>query len=362
MIFEECPPSTLIRFRATCYRAYLIVNNYIQRKHRIDRLLGRFFDDPLGFRNMQARTATLISGSIALQFFNKKYYEDSDMDLYVPMRYREEVGDYLTSVGYCYTPRWNQQKHSTFHDAVWDRSVVNATGNYIMRGVAGVFDFIKKGADGKELKVQLIVAAHCPLEIVLYFHSTCVMNVISHEAAYCLYPEATLEYRWSLLCATNGPRQDHALDKYELRGWFIVCEIYSSKAKKLFQAPTDSLGNKPPRTRWIGDGFCWTIPLDTTGIPRKFLEPSPRSSGLTRDPVTANSWSIIIDNDSQHASMKFTRVLTDWLYLGYISDSAQLNADELYEKTFRETFPFFDKRQLTKAKVSMSSNLQRLRL
>ncbi|KAF9065893.1 hypothetical protein BDP27DRAFT_1366057 [Rhodocollybia butyracea] len=50
-------------------------------------------------------------------------------------------------------------------------------------GFAGVYNSVKAG-----MKIQLITARNSALDIILNFHSTIVMNVISHSHAYSLYP------------------------------------------------------------------------------------------------------------------------------------------------------------------------------
>ncbi|KAI0075740.1 hypothetical protein K474DRAFT_1560967, partial [Panus rudis PR-1116 ss-1] len=256
-------PSVLLCFRATCRRAHSAVDQYIQRNWNICRFLSRYFADPLGFRQLQAETGTLISGSSALQFFDRTFYPDSDLDLYVPMVYRIEVGNYLMHCGYVYTP--SARQNADFHEAVWESRIVNVSMNYCAPGVAGVFNFIKSVtnvASGQRwLKVQIIVSPLCPLESVLRFHSTCVMNVISYAAAYCFYPKATLEKRTSLICQPRSRNRQQAVDKYGQRGWHMldlaregvdvdvpVKDFYISFQKQI-----------PSPTRWVGDKHCWTI-------------------------------------------------------------------------------------------------------
>ena len=59
------------------------------------KLLSRYFHHPETFRHLQATTGTVISGSSALQFFDRSYYAKSDLDLYVPLAWRAKVGQYL---------------------------------------------------------------------------------------------------------------------------------------------------------------------------------------------------------------------------------------------------------------------------
>ncbi|KAI0071357.1 hypothetical protein K474DRAFT_1607059 [Panus rudis PR-1116 ss-1] len=301
-IFQHWSPSVLLCFRATCRRARNAVEQYIRHHWDVHRFLSRYFKDPLAFRQLQAETGTLISGSSALQFFDRTFYPDSDLDLYVPMSYRVEVGNYLMRCGYTYTPSGRQ--NSDFHEAVWDSRIANASMHYVVPGVAGVFNFTKAittATSGQEwLKVQIIVSPICPLESVLRFHSTCVMNVISYAAAYCFYPKATLEKRVSLICQPRSRTRQQAVDKYGRRGWHM---LDLAREGVDVDVPTKyfyiSLHNQiPSPTRWVGDKRCWTIHFDTSALTCRTLRPSPRSSALSRDPVLGNTWKLDVHENS----------------------------------------------------------------
>lgn len=49
----------------------------------IDRDLQRFVREPRRFREQLGKCDGLISGSFALQFFEREYWEGSDLDIYV---------------------------------------------------------------------------------------------------------------------------------------------------------------------------------------------------------------------------------------------------------------------------------------
>ena len=78
-IFSYCTPQTLLRFERTCRLAQAIVEDYIRVAFNIDARLSPFFDDPRAFRSLQARTGTVISGSTALQFFERAIYPGTGM-------------------------------------------------------------------------------------------------------------------------------------------------------------------------------------------------------------------------------------------------------------------------------------------
>lgn len=125
----------------------------------------------MAFRYLQACTGTVISGSTALQFFDRSFYPESDLDIYVPMAWRLKVGHYLSEQGYRFVP--NSIQHPNYDVAVSERRVITATARYgNLRGIAGVFTFKKRGADGEERKVQIMVAVRSPIEVIFRFHSS----------------------------------------------------------------------------------------------------------------------------------------------------------------------------------------------
>ena len=176
-IFAAASPASILCLARTCKVAHIAMRDYFTRTFNINRHLTRFFDDPLAFRSLQARTGTLISGSSALQFFERTVYETSDLDLYTPLLFRKDVGRWLLAQGYHYTPNSIQNPDfevASNEDHVDVHEFGYPTDDNRMRGVAAVFTFHKPSpvqAD-KRLQVQVIVGCRSPMEVILYFHSS----------------------------------------------------------------------------------------------------------------------------------------------------------------------------------------------
>lgn len=180
-IFSRISPATFIRFGRTCRVARDAVHNFCSRAFSINRHLLRFFSDPIGFRSLQARTGTLISGSNALQFFDRSFYPESDLDLYTHPGHTREVGLWLIHEGYQFVPSPSQE--GSFEELVgndWDGLArryyqdidedMQTGQQYRVSGVQAIFSFTKIAA-GKELKVQIMEAKTTPLQCILGFHS-----------------------------------------------------------------------------------------------------------------------------------------------------------------------------------------------
>lgn len=175
----------------TSKRSHGVVTSYYSRAFRIDVLLASFFEplELVYFRYWQARAGVLISGSTALQFFNRTLYPDSDLDLYVEHRYCLGIAKWLQSTGYAYRPRsWqhsslelevNENPDGTEHFEPGQLFHPSASRGYFGRGVANVLNFHKANPNRK---IQLITSKHSPLEIILNFHSsqsTTICNILS---------------------------------------------------------------------------------------------------------------------------------------------------------------------------------------
>lgn len=73
--------ATLYRLSYTCRTHYDLVTDYMLHIFNINHQLRDYFTDPLSFRELQARTGMIISGSFALQFLHRVAYPNSDLDL-----------------------------------------------------------------------------------------------------------------------------------------------------------------------------------------------------------------------------------------------------------------------------------------
>ena len=178
-VFACLSPVSLVRLALTCRAAYLAVANFRSRAFNINRHFSWYFTDPIAFRSLQARTNTLVSGSNALQFFDRSFYPEADLDLYTHPGHSLEVAQFLVEAqGYEYAPRETQQQDwKVATKGHWDgteRRVVPPGGEqhaYPLTEIHAVWTF-KKTRNQQELTVQIIEASSSPLECILGFHSS----------------------------------------------------------------------------------------------------------------------------------------------------------------------------------------------
>ncbi|KAK7686688.1 hypothetical protein QCA50_010288 [Cerrena zonata] len=314
-IFDMSSARTLVRLLRTCHTTNQSVRSYMRRAFNINRRLSRYFPDPIAFRYLQACTGMLISGSTALQFFDRTFYPESDLDLYVAMPWGSNIGHFVLGHGYQFMPTPVQPRD--FDAAISHPRVTTAGARYgNFKGIAGVFTFEKGQPGGRKLKVQIMVAVRSPMEIILQFHSTCVLNVIAFDKAYCLYPRATLEERLMVVCTT---RNDDVIEgvyrRYVQRGWFLIRGFHAMHLFSLDRSLSSI-------NRWIDDRFSWSIllPYDfQDGITSINSQTDP----LTQDPVSVSGWTLTARGNgiNDPAAIEFHRVEDRDLFYHYVLES-----------------------------------------
>ncbi|RDB26109.1 hypothetical protein Hypma_006894 [Hypsizygus marmoreus] len=270
LLLSCLPPRELIRFGATTRANDEVVSSYMSRAFTIDDLLSTYFTPSqiTQFRLVQGRTGAIISGSTAVEFFDRQRFEGSDLDVYIEHASAEILGLWLLESGYSFLPRSFQ--NPVFPDVLVDPLSEDTNGEqslYVGFGVDTVCNFVKTSPDRR---VQLMTTRGPVMDVILSFHSTCVMNIITHRAAFSLFPFATFVEKRSLRKPIDSLRQMDAEDKWASRGWSFPSGIETSEA-------TDPKSEFCQGFRRVGDHKCWVIPL--RAIP-----------GLPRDTATFNSW------------------------------------------------------------------------
>lgn len=202
-INSRITPGTAVKLAQTCHAARDARTCFNRRAFNINRHLGRFFNDPVAFRSLQAQTGTLVSGSSALQFFDREIYEGSDLDVYLHPGHLERVGGWLMEEeGYTYmtedpsTPVTPQptlnnfeafkmactamDRHIAYPSPVFNLNVRRPTDNPLSRTVRylqpdviqGCMTFVRDLGSQNQRLVQLMTTKYNPLDAILQFHSS----------------------------------------------------------------------------------------------------------------------------------------------------------------------------------------------
>ncbi|EMD31997.1 hypothetical protein CERSUDRAFT_99970 [Gelatoporia subvermispora B] len=293
ILFACLSPASLARLNRVNRLTRDAVQDFSSRAFNINKCLSRFFSNPVAFRSVQARTACVISGSLALQFLDRSFYPKSDLDLYVEHATSvRDLGVFLLGDGYVFSP--NSQQPEDFQEAwetCWsgmaltanDTGPVDATHRtfYPDLPTFDVFAFIRpeNKHQPKEM-VQMILTKQNPV-------ASCVMNIITYDSAVSFYPYATFEERIALARTDLTKRHGPALRKYAERGWKVL-----ANPTPLIASSSSDHGHRhffPNVTRWMDDDKTWFIHLDTTDVERPPML-SPSSAPLRRDPALLCSW------------------------------------------------------------------------
>ncbi|KAI0076955.1 hypothetical protein K474DRAFT_1179966 [Panus rudis PR-1116 ss-1] len=291
IIFDYCTPATLIRFSRSSRDAHAAVKDYMARRFNINKLLMRWFDDPLAFRCMQAETETLISGSTALQFFDRSHYPESDLNLFVGIKHCLQVGQWLLRAQYTFQPTGAQSPEYAAAASPAEIRAQIGREYVVLRGIFAVFTFLKSSGDKEStpLKVRIMVCDKgTPLEVICEFESSMspastqfgtytdllvtaiAINAISFNTAYSLFPQATFEQRLALVrnhgCKSintdHEQKPDH-IEKYSKRGWYMFLSTYMRPPYPAFDP---ELFIYLFSSRSLHDHRVWSIPLDRNGI------------------------------------------------------------------------------------------------
>ncbi|TDL21094.1 hypothetical protein BD410DRAFT_315159 [Rickenella mellea] len=286
VLFDHSSPATMYRVGWTCWMARRAVQDYSRRTFNINRHLRRFFDDPIGFRSLQAQTGTLISGAFAHRFLDRTLCDKSRLELYTYPQHAAEVGRWVMRNGgkgyrfkalrgqnrdfdVCVTESLDWGSDSDGDDD-WD---VN------LEGIRNLLTFVAD-EDVSPLTVRIIVSPFSPLMILLHqWHSTAFMNVITFSAAYSSHPFATFEERKSLAI---GYSEEHWMIDRRI-GYDVI-----DSALALERRPSKSF---ILRDRWADDELSWVLPFDMSGVSWPKL--SPKISQLSFDPFSVNGWGLV---------------------------------------------------------------------
>lgn len=300
VLYASCSPGELARIAKTCAGAHQAVDNYLTHTLNVNKLLApRFFseDEVLEFRNLQAKLQFLISGSTALQLLDRTVYPKSDLDVYTFPNDAAEVGNWLIGHGWRFGNSWSGG--ATFERALAgmpplmeDESAARQQERetYDSDVIRDVFHFYKTDHDENgeevELQLQIIVADICPMHAILSFHCTVVMNYIAWDHVCSFYPLGTFEERRALVTYDKSRSFSKAMLKYASRGFRIDSILFNSQTTK---------GAFRFGTRFVGDGQCWTVKLDTTDI-------VPPPAGVQVD-LTVNGWELYKHEDRTYSKV-----------------------------------------------------------
>ncbi|KAL8893571.1 MAG: hypothetical protein Q9192_005134 [Flavoplaca navasiana] len=212
----------------------------------VDKRLQRFVNDPVGLRSKMGELDALVSGSFAIQFFERVTWLSSDLDMYVKAGARAyALRTYLAnSEGYTL-------------------QTTKGTGDlpYAMRQLTRIWKYTRPipGSEPEQVtEVHVIATSNNPINAILEgFYSTIVLNFITWNKAYTLCPLTTFIQKRGYLLHESDDYLASLVDKYTQRGWNIQSTM----------RPEDQKVNHSVKAhRRVGDQFTWKIPFDVRNV------------------------------------------------------------------------------------------------
>ncbi|KAJ7586497.1 hypothetical protein C8J56DRAFT_757882, partial [Mycena floridula] len=216
---------------------------YLKKAMDINKALNHFFTEPshvIEFRHALLETKALISGSFALQYFDRQCWSGSDLDVYVTANAAHALIDKVLNRGYRECP-------GPFDTVLWHKridkleSIHDDYPDSMKRSVVNLYNKDRR-------HIQIIIVGRTPFDTIMGYHSTVVMNIITGDRGCCLYPLETLGKRRNLVTGTYNPAKKLAVEKYQERGWEGI----------LFDLDSTS-STFDTRCRAVGDRHTWSI-------------------------------------------------------------------------------------------------------
>lgn len=119
---------------------------------------------------------------------------------------------------------------------------------------------LKQREDSTVAQIQIIGTDEQPIFAILKgFYTTLVVNVISWNKAYALFPQPSFLYHKTYLLKSINEYFGKLLMKYEKRGWKSQDTVW----------PEDKASHRSIlESRRVGDRWTWIVPLNDTGVDR----------------------------------------------------------------------------------------------
>ncbi|KAK7032217.1 hypothetical protein VNI00_013391 [Paramarasmius palmivorus] len=267
-LFDALPLQDIARLRSVSNALNSDVRQYDHSAFGFEKLYGQFF--PLEsqrtiFLKKQAETEALVSGSTLVSVLSRDGFKPSDLDVFLQQKHVMSMGQTIMELNYKFVPlstvmegnkKKSEQQMDIFEEAVlaelssWVPNTGDITDRYKNSAIAGVFNFAKDSGE----KIQLVATRGEPIEAILGFHSTLVMNFATTTHICSLYPTKSFINKEAIYVKDFTLPVIKAVQKYEQRGWSTVNMISAEEA-------LDGNSEISFKTRWIGDSHCWITKL-----------------------------------------------------------------------------------------------------
>ncbi|RDB16872.1 hypothetical protein Hypma_002444 [Hypsizygus marmoreus] len=286
IILSSLDPVDLLRYAKISGTTYALTHSYIRRAFNIIKLLSPFFSELeiAEFRRLQADTGMIISGDLALDFFERNPFSGAPLEVYVEHQFSLNVGRWFMSAGYDFVVRDRRNGDFKFACTAAGGQWNGQDGVHQSPIPVLLFTFYH---EAKKRYIFVRTVGGSAMEAILHFDSTSMMNIISHDKAVSFYPRATFDVLETLHIHYYG---GNSLNCSKREGWTVKT------------IPMLNLREIRTNFRSVGDRLCWTIPLGGETLAADYR-------------VEANSWR---HNFSMYNRMRYTLVLNYRMKFNYV--------------------------------------------
>jgi len=224
-----------------------------------DGFLANFFSDPKAFRSLQAKSNTIVTGDVVLDFFarTKKFlHTDPLLVLIIPYGFGANIDEFLENDGYTSLSKGSHARHDQYWPNVYDEYVHSR----------------RSTNDSNQAQVLLCIAPDSAT-LTFFADMTCDTtlshNFVTWNKAYSFFPYQTFVRKegYFLMPCINNARHHETGQQLRL----LAAAGYKLKDLTWYSEQNESL----TRRRRFGDKHSWIIDLPINGI-----TPSPVPDGV----------------------------------------------------------------------------------
>ncbi|KAG8527294.1 uncharacterized protein KY384_008038 [Bacidia gigantensis] len=232
----------IIHLTRTCKKFSGLYSYLLPILWNVDKRLERFAQQPEIFRSQMGLYDALITGSFAVQFFERVTWPKAALDIYIERGHKmDSFCEYLGSTESCTdrAPRESEQCEPFLLDE-------------------DLFEVRHFTTPRTESEIRVVGTPDHPLRTILDLsHSTVVVNFITWNKAYAIFPLPTFCQHRGYLLQQLDDWERPLVQEYSRRGWTIEEMMW----------PEDHCKNHPLRPqRRTGDQQSWIIPFNAFNV------------------------------------------------------------------------------------------------
>ncbi|QDS77712.1 hypothetical protein FKW77_004048 [Venturia effusa] len=253
-VASRLPASDVFSLQRVCKATAPIYKELQRTGWNVDKRLGRFFRDPVLFRWTLGINDALVSGSFALQFFERVMWKESDLDIFVQegAGFDNMCSHLIEKEGYALQSHQAQEQLRHYHVDL----------------LVEIKTFVRSPSDTDLYrKVQVISTSSIPIKsIICGFYTTALLNFITWNKAYSIFPVPTFRHYKTYPLVRIDEYHETLFTKMHNRGWKTQPLRIDKKTDDRPDPCPGFISSKAPGHRRIGDSRSWKMDLPIEGM------------------------------------------------------------------------------------------------